>query len=344
MALIDMESFAFSTSWQDFLTYNRFTGTTNGTSIVTVGGPLGDPYLSTAAATSISQNRLLSASFGTFFFGARVQAATVGTVQTGITFSDATAGANFNVSLNSSSGALVVARGGFGGTTIGTSPVGSFPLNSFFYLEIGTTISTTVGTVTLRVNGATVLTLTGVNNQNTAVASINQVRFNGNSGNVLNATHYYFCDSTGSSPTNTFLGDIRVIGIFPASNAAVQFTPNGLGANWQNAAKVPPVPLTDFNSDSTIGDTDLFNVTAVPASTTTVLGVQLSTLAYKSTAGNRSLASEISSSGTIANGATIGLSITPLEQKDLFPLDPNGNIAWSPTSLGSLEIGYKVAA
>lgn len=344
MALIDLESCAFSTAIADFFTYGRFSGSSSTTSVVTVGGPLGDPYISSAVPAGGSQNRNLSALFNAGFFGARVQAATAGSTATGIWFADATGVVNFGLLLNTNTGVINVYRGTPTTTLIGSSAGSAFPFNSFFYLEVGFVISTTVGTVTVKVNGNIVLSLTGINNQATGNNTIAQIQFRSNTSQTLNYTHYYFCDTTGSAPLNTFLGDVRVYGAFPTANSAVQFTPNGLGSNFQNAAKVPPVPLTDFNSDSVIGDVDLFTLPATPASTTTVLGTQLSSLAYKSTAGSRALANEISSSGTVANGATISLGTSPFDQRDIFALDPNGNIAFTPTSLNALLIGYKVAS
>jgi hypothetical protein len=57
------------------------------------------------------------------------------------------------------------------GTLLGTMPAGTLVLNVFHYIEVEMVISTTVGRVTIFVDGVQKLNLTGVNTANGGVGT-----------------------------------------------------------------------------------------------------------------------------------------------------------------------------
>ena len=121
-------------------------------------------------------------------------------------------GAQINLQITST-GAIQAYRGG---TLLGTSTA-TLPLGGWFYLEVGCTLNSSAGVVTVQLNGTVILSLTG---QNTLYDTTNQniaaLYFNAPGYGAMQVTvdDLYVCDGTGSS-NNTFLGDCRVDTLYP---------------------------------------------------------------------------------------------------------------------------------
>lgn len=352
MALIDTEGFGFSTTAGDYATYGAFATVTFS---IGTGGPLGDNYAAIGNAYNGAHNfscrmRALPASYPTLFFGARLQVNSG--ISSAISFNDVSTGINVAVQFNAANGLLSVTRGLSqmdGGVALGSSNAGVFSTSGFFYFEAQIVISSTVGAVTLRINGTPVLTLTGINTAGvTNSAGTNSVSFEtatSLSGGInMSVAHVYFCDSTGPTPWNSFLGDCRVATAVPTSNDVVAFTPNGLATNWQNAAKIPPVPATDFNSAITSGTQDTFNCGGgVPVGLQTIYGINVKTLMSKNDAGTRTGAAVIKSSGTVSVGQTLGLGTSTQQVKQVFATDPATGAQWTWAAANAAQPGYKVS-
>lgn len=337
MALLDSESCGFSTTAADYTTYNILTGTapTIGTS-----GPIGDNYFSIPGFNA-TYARPLAASATTFFFGMRVQLYS-GDIST-FGFQDSVGIVLFFIGITSAGVLTVYAASG---AVLGSAST-VLSTSSWNYLEIGGVINASTGSVTVKVNGTTVLTLSSVNTKGSStLGSVGIVYFIQTSINhySLAWTHMYFCDNTGSAPWNTYLGDVRVQALNPTANSSVAFTPNGLANNYQNAAKNPPVPGTDYNSAGTVGNTDLFVYSTIAASVATVYGINVKSLVAKSDSGARSAANVVKSGGTTSPGSTVTLSTSFMQISTVLQVDPNTSAAWTNSAINAMTAGYKVAA
>lgn len=340
--LKNLESYSFSTNPADFLTYGRATYQYNDCQIFPTGGAYGVPCLNFYGAADW-RHQLIggSGALGTVIHGTR---ATIANASSGvyIYFYDAVTNTpQVTIAINGSSQQVVAYRGTSGGTSLGSSALGVFPLAAWFYVEMLVTVSSSVGVVTVRINGANVLTLTGLNTQNTARAFIDQTQYDSQGGNC-SFQDAYWCDNTGSY-NNTFLGDCRVSAKFPSSaGSTTNFTSSNANADYVNAAMVPPGGDSDYNYDSTVGDIDLYNVGA-PSLISTVFGVQASIIARKDAAATRSIATLIKSASTTTTGATIPLSTGYTTYQQIAEVDPATGVAWLPAAL-ACQIGAKVAA
>ncbi len=228
MALLDSEGFGFSTNASDYLTYGLMASPPNA---IGTAGPLGDNYAQCGSYNGghpISAGmRYLPGNYTTFFTGSRVY------VQSGnngvfIYFNDVNSNTQFSIGFNSTNGVITVYLGAQG-SILGSSIPMTFLAGIWFYCEIGATIGGgTSGSITVKVNGIAVITLTGINSQgfisDTVMDNIVYVANSSTAALGIWFTHYYFCDSSGSAPWNTFLGDIRVQTLLPTSNDSVQFS------------------------------------------------------------------------------------------------------------------------
>jgi hypothetical protein len=355
MALIDSEGFGLSTAIADYVNYGLFNmiNSTTGLSIGT-GGPLGDNYMSAGLTGTDSTGlvRILPSTYSTFFWGARVAIpATGSSFAPNLVFYDASGSTEqFHLHFDGISGQITALRGN---TSLGASAAGAIPIAggalNWAYLEVGAVLSATVGTITVKVNGTSVLALTGLNNCGGtgtvcgAWGNGHQAGQGGNAGS-FSMMHHYFADNSGSSPWNTYLGDVRVQTLLPTADDSVAFTPNGLGTNHANAALVPPVPGTDFNSDATVNAQDTFTCASLAASITTIFGVNAKVLAQKSDAGSRSLQTVLKSSSTTVTGTGTALQQTPEQLRTMYQTDPNTSAQWTAANVNAAKVGYKVSA
>jgi hypothetical protein len=353
MTLLQSEGFGFSSTLADYVSYGIFTGCYGQIPSAYIGtsGPYGDNYLFVGGNNSggYSPPHIIYSSTVTTFFTGRRFSFNGSTLGAFIRFQDQTGADQFSVLISNTTGQITIYRGNAqsGGVLIGSSAVGAVPITGWSYLEIGATISTTVGTVAVLVNNTSVLALTGVNNQATGLASVQgeSVQSQGNNGGAWAMTHWYLCDNTGGSPGNYFLGDLRVVTMNPVSNDVVAFTPNGNLANYQNAAQSPPVPGTDYNSANTVGAQDTFNVGTLASGLSTVYGMTVKALLGKADAGSRYGCTVLKSGSTVGTGASTFISSTTGQLvATVYPVDPATSVAWTYSGANGAKPGYKVSA
>ena len=159
-------------------------------------------------------------------------------------------------------GSLTVRRGPSGlNADLGTTAANLYHFNTYNNIAMECFCSPTNGTVQLWVNGALVLSLTGVNtaHANQGAANIYDACQLFAPGGIPVCFHddVYMFDCT-TSPHNTFEGALRIYTIAPTANAVpVQWTPLA-NTNWQEVSEIPPDGDTSYNSSSTVGQLDQY--------------------------------------------------------------------------------------
>lgn len=174
-----------------------------------------------------------------------------------------------------SNGALQFRRSFAPGTAIGAiSANGTIVANAWNGLIVVIVVSATVGSVQLFMNGNTtpVINSTGLNTSASGNAFASQVGLGGNVNSAV-LSHYddFLClDGSGTSLNSAPTTDIRIITKMPSgAGTYTNWTPNGLGSNFQNAAVQPP-STSDYNANNVGGTKDSY--------TTQVAGLQLAPL------------------------------------------------------------------
>jgi hypothetical protein len=344
--LLDSESFAGSTNITDYITYG-YLNTLNRQVAIGTGGVFNDNYMMVGPHSTVISTinmRPTTSNLTTFFVGNRLLV-TTNIASQAMAFLDNLGNTQFTLNFNQTTGAMTLYRGA-NVTLLATSPAGTFTPGNPFYCEVGATIDPSAGSIQVRVNNTTIssLTYSGNTNGDSGNLTFCTTQWQGGSnvfgGQGLEVQHYYVCDSTGAAPDNTFLGDVRVGVIAPVSNGTVAFTPNGLGSNWQNAAKIPPVPATDFNSDGTVGAQDILNMGTIPGNLPVIFGLQTKALMNKTTAGIRSAAAQIVSGGTVVSGPTTSLGSTSSLLRAMTNVDPATGLPWTLASVP--QVAYEV--
>lgn len=120
--------------------------------------------------------------------------------------------------------------------------------------------------------------------------------------------------------------------------------------NWpavSNTFGNPPLGDYSYNSDSTVGHTDLFGFPALPGGATTVHTVGLWGWCERSDAGARTVDLIVHSVSTTGTGSDPGQApgaTTYGWLSSYNKTDPNGSIAWTPANVNASTAGYDVAA
>jgi hypothetical protein len=236
------------------------------------------------------------------------------------------------------------------GTPIGSASAAALILPStWVYIECSVIISSSVGFVECRINGNSTPVITTAATQNTqssANAYTNCADFV-SPGGAANFDDWYMLDKSGSSPLNTYLGNVQARGDAPNANSAVggrnAFTPtNPTNVNFSNVANIP-ANSAEYNADDNPGDFDMFRFPALPGSVATVYGVNEWALLELDAAGARTVSLNCDSGGT----DSLGTAFTPtagtlVYYNQALQDDPHTAAAWTPTAAGSAELGVKV--
>jgi hypothetical protein len=234
-----------------------------------------------------------------------------------------------------------------GSTLLGTT-ANTVPISSFTYLEIKAVIHDTTGSIVIKLNGVTDLTLTSIDTRNGGTAGvIDQVHL----GDPLTFCQnckiddFYIADTSGSAPNNDFLGDVRIDTIYPTSDGNyLQFTPSTGSTHFDLVDETAP-NTTDYNSSSTVNNRDSYGMDNLAAlSSQTVYGVQVNAAVLKDDAGVRSLSTMVRSSITNGDGASVSLGTSQRYISQLYELNPNGSVVWTETTVNAMEAGVKVTA
>ena len=247
--------------------------------------------------------------------------------------------ATTQLSLGMTNTGLVLYRGWVGATVIGQYNF-NLSQNVFYNIEISATIDPTAGNVVVRLNGVNVINFTGNTKAGGTSTNIDGFGLGANGGITAPFDDLYICNSTGSAPNNTFLGDVRVQTLVPNSaGSSTQFTPS-TGANYTTVDELP-YSASDYVQDSVSGHRDTYNMTDL-ASIGTIYGVQNNVIAKKTDAAAISLKPALKSGASVYYGATVPLATNDMTLVDTRAVDPSTSAPWTLTNLNALEAGFEV--
>jgi hypothetical protein len=233
------------------------------------------------------------------------------------------------------------------GDILGTSSGGGLSVGDWRYLEIGVVISNSAGIVTIKSDETVVLSVTGADTQYTANARINAIRFTATgAGESFTIDDVYMLNSSAPAPYDDFLGNVCVDVIRPnASGTYSDFTPSS-GSNYQNVDEASQDDMATYNSSSTVGHKDTYNLGSVPApSGLDIYAVKVQSIVKKDTAGTRAC-KLLSRSGTTdhLDDDECVLDVTFKSFCEILELNPDDSAAWEEADVNALETGIQVTS
>lgn len=238
-------------------------------------------------------------------------------------------------------GTLKVYRGS---TLLGTSSI-ALVQGVWTYVEAKVLLNASTGTVDMRFNNVSVLSLTGQNTANVAGNTWNEARFGpvtqaDGFGDTSNGAKFWYIadfvlmDGSGAT-SNNFLGDVRVDAMEPTTNGTtIGWTP----LTGTNVSQINETLLDDDTSyvsatSSTV--TDIYKTGTQPVSGATILGVQVNVTAKKVDAGTSTIAPVIADSGGGAHaGVTQTLGVNYQDCFQAYDINPVTGVAWVDADIG----------
>ena len=244
-----------------------------------------------------------------------------------------------------SSSQLYVARGSSAVATMTTS----LSTNVWYYVEVRAFMNDSTGTVDLHVNGSSRATFTG-DTLNGGTGAVTTLQLGpAPSTSIPGTLNYriddvYVCDTAGSAPNNTFLGDIRVEALFPNANGN---SSQWVGSDSNSTDNYLLVDETapngaDYVQSSTVGDKDTYNYTSITPLVGTIHGAQIVPYAAKTDAGTRTIVNVARSGSSESDSSSRTLSTTALYYPSITSLNPATGLAWTVSEINAAEFGVKV--
>lgn len=241
-------------------------------------------------------------------------------------------------------GQLRIRRGGEGGTVLGTSSIPVVTAASWSHIEIKVTFSDTVGTTEVRVNGVEVsgLSLTGIDNVNTAEQSCSQIAFvqraSGSSAKQeYNIKDFIVWDTTGSQ-NNDFFGTVQVLRLAPTADSSFNWAPSTGSTGWDLIDETGPSDADFISAADPPPAASSFEFENLPEDITSVRGLITLVRARKSDGGDGNLQVSLTSGGVDDAGADRPITTAYAYWWDVSELDPNTASAWTKSSVDAATI------
>jgi len=250
--------------------------------------------------------------------------------------------AQMNIYLNSS-GFLEVRRGASTVLDTGTTTI---DVNTWYYVELKTTIHNTTGAYELMIDGVSEVSDTGVDTQETGNAywdSVALLTAGFGAPYLIHIDDMYVTDSTGANNTG-FLGVIQIETIRPTSDVTTDWTALGAGSHYVEVDENPIDDDTSYVESGTPADRELFGMGDTAAGTPTIFGITSIVDARNTDATTHDiqLVNKSSTTTTVSSPQTVG-STSAAKFEEITELNPDTSTAWTKTTIDAAEFGFEVA-
>lgn len=246
-------------------------------------------------------------------------------------------------------GTISVYRGQSAATLLGTSS-GALTANVYEYLEIKVTIDNSVGAVEIRRDGIAILSLSGIDTQNTASATWDEIVICHLQVAIGTTTTWDYDDlylldgsTTADDPRTDFLGDSRVDATYPNANGNYnQSTPSG-GAVDRYTMVDEALQDGDatYNTFAAAGDKDSYNYPTAPVAGASIHFLQANGWMRKEDAGAATARLFTRLSSTDYFGSARGPATSYSDKRQIWAQKPSDSADWTDTDYNAAEFGFE---
>ena len=226
-----------------------------------------------------------------------------------------------------------------GSTTALLAETAQFTLTTgvWHHVETKITIDNTAGAVEVRLNGVTVINVSGVDTTTTANDTIDTFQLGPNDD--VDIDNFYILDTVGTIAAD-FVGDCQVEDLYSsgAGNSS-GWTPSA-GSNYENVDEKPPDGDTTYNSDAaTNKDTHAMDNLATTSGE--VFAVQTVLYERKDDTGACEVRPVLRQGTTDYPGTNVALTESYGFDSEVFEDDPDTSAQWTIAGVNSVEAGYE---
>lgn len=192
------------------------------------------------------------------------------------------------------------------GTVLATSSAHApITADTWNHIQIKYVAHTSNGTVEVKLNGATLISLTGANTATTS-GSVSGIRCSAYQSCTIWYDDMWICDavdatSTQNRPNNDYLGDLKVVTLIPDGAGDATFWSASTGSNYAAVDESPP-NTTDYVSASggVSGVRDLYTASNLPGLATEVYAMRGGLTATKTDIGQAWVKTVVKQDGVVA--------------------------------------------
>jgi hypothetical protein len=222
------------------------------------------------------------------------------------------------------------------GTALGsTGPIAAIAAGIVFHIQVKAVIHPSAGSVTVKINNATVLTLTGVNTRATSNSYVNSVQFQ----------NQWWDDIVVS--LDDWPGDLRCVAQLPTGDGATtDFTPSSGSASYAMVDESVQDSDTTYNASGTVGHKDLLTFPALSISGNPKAVLVLSHARGElGSAAIRGVLRTGGGSPTTSTGTTETLNTSYASRGRLCsPINPETGLDWTESEVNAAQSGYEVVS
>jgi len=261
------------------------------------------------------------------------------------TLLDSAGAAQFGICSNAMY-AIMAYRGGYAGTWLGT---GSAPLllNQWQCLELYLKIHDTDGLVTIKLDGTTILTLSGVlDTKQTANAGVNYLKIGSSTGTYNYPTQYIddiAINDVAGAVNNSWVGRGGIYGIVSEGVGTYTDLIASAPPAWDCINEVPPSDA-DYVYESTVDKKSVYALTALVPTIGTISCINVIMRAKLDAVGTGNIARLIRSNGVDSQGADVGLDTSPKTITEIIETDPGQapGTPWTIPAVNAMQAGATV--
>lgn len=225
-------------------------------------------------------------------------------------------------------------------TTLGQTLDNTIPFNIWVGFALEFSISDTVGTLRLLLNGEEKLNLTNQDTRNGVSTTVDNVSLW--TGQIASLRHLIDFDDLIVYDTFVGAGERRIETLYPNGDGTILTLTPSTGVSHFGVVDELQANNTDWLSGTTIGNLDLLGLTDLSSTPSAIDEVNVVMYSQKTDATSRALAAGIKSGATIQDGANINQAVGFTQYNRPVPLDPNTGLAWTPAAVNALELQPKV--
>ena len=211
------------------------------------------------------------------------------------------------------------------------------PPGGWHYVEMEAHILASGGVLNLYLDGIEVATFTGV----VSATACTYISF-GLNGNFVSSVFTQDYGDIYAVNVATRVGECQVVPLVPNSDQQKQWTPLTGSTNYPMVDTLPCDGDAAYVFSNTANQEDLYGTAGLPFTPVSIFAVQVRVAARKDDSATRTMATSLSSGGTLVHGTTFAVSGSYQYQRDIYPTDPHTSAAWLQAGVNAAQIGQKV--
>lgn len=221
------------------------------------------------------------------------------------------------------------------GSTLATSSGPIAIAGSWQHFEVKAFFSSTVGSVEVKLEGSTVLSVTSVNTSPSGLECAIISFSNGTADQFMKDLVIW--NNIGSY-VNDWVGTVSTVSVVPSADVALNWTPVGAANGWSILDNAPPNDANYIEAGTPAPAAYRASLTNLLANVTQVKGLYVLQRSRKANGddGNIQVTLHSSAATQLGPNQAIGSSFTYYGFASEF--DPNTTVAWTPAGVNALEV------